>query len=296
MPKDQILHKPRLARSILIAGAIIHFALCWPLYGRRGYADVDPFWLAMIWLWVPWIVISAVHTRLSRKRMLDLLLYVLVTGFSVSWGTVFVRPSCKTPVRALWDLTQIGPLVLVGVVMVEAMSHSVLMWLRRFPPKPGYCESCGYNLYGLPEPRCPECGTSFPPTLLDPDYQPVCTPVLKRRTTWLAALVLVATIAFPFAYRAHAFNTAAVSGRNWAEEDWASGTVTWYVTRAEEEAMTEAQQVRFYELLWFEEDPSTGFRIKHMRQDWDYEIWQSSYREVIEQKLRESGRTPPSFD
>jgi ribosomal protein L37E len=26
----------------------------------------------------------------------------------------------------------------------------------------GHCIQCGYNLFGLTEPRCPECGTPFP--------------------------------------------------------------------------------------------------------------------------------------
>lgn len=26
---------------------------------------------------------------------------------------------------------------------------------------PARCESCGYDLQGLPQPRCPECGTPF---------------------------------------------------------------------------------------------------------------------------------------
>lgn len=26
----------------------------------------------------------------------------------------------------------------------------------------GHCRSCGYNLQGLVEPRCPECGEPFP--------------------------------------------------------------------------------------------------------------------------------------
>lgn len=29
------------------------------------------------------------------------------------------------------------------------------------PPNPTHCASCGYDLQGLPEPRCPECGQPF---------------------------------------------------------------------------------------------------------------------------------------
>lgn len=29
--------------------------------------------------------------------------------------------------------------------------------------KPGHCRECGYDLEGLPESRCPECGSSFDP-------------------------------------------------------------------------------------------------------------------------------------
>ncbi len=35
-------------------------------------------------------------------------------------------------------------------------------WLRRrLRQRAGLCESCGYNLYGLIECRCPECGSAF---------------------------------------------------------------------------------------------------------------------------------------
>lgn len=36
----------------------------------------------------------------------------------------------------------------------------VMLRPRRFN-KPGHCTHCGYLLRGLPEPRCPECGTPF---------------------------------------------------------------------------------------------------------------------------------------
>jgi hypothetical protein len=34
------------------------------------------------------------------------------------------------------------------------------------PPGPGFCARCGYNLRGLPQPRCPECATPFDPETL----------------------------------------------------------------------------------------------------------------------------------
>jgi hypothetical protein len=41
----------------------------------------------------------------------------------------------------------------------------VVWWRNRYRPvfPPGHCAKCGYNLRGLPEPRCPECGTPFDP-------------------------------------------------------------------------------------------------------------------------------------
>ena len=37
---------------------------------------------------------------------------------------------------------------------------------RRERVKAGLCATCGYNLSGLTEPRCPECSTEFDPTTL----------------------------------------------------------------------------------------------------------------------------------
>jgi hypothetical protein len=45
---------------------------------------------------------------------------------------------------------------------------SVLACLRppARPAEEGKCVQCGYLLHGLPEPRCPECGTRFDPAKL----------------------------------------------------------------------------------------------------------------------------------
>ncbi len=40
---------------------------------------------------------------------------------------------------------------------------TLVYWRRSRRHRAGYCKKCRYNLTGLTEPRCPECGTEFDP-------------------------------------------------------------------------------------------------------------------------------------
>ena len=44
------------------------------------------------------------------------------------------------------------------LVLIVIAVPTALLWRRDRRPPPGHCQTCGYNLTGLPEPRCPECG------------------------------------------------------------------------------------------------------------------------------------------
>jgi len=46
------------------------------------------------------------------------------------------------------------------------------------------CRVCGYILYGLPQPRCPECGTGFDPKLLEDLTEPGVTEGPSRYTLY----------------------------------------------------------------------------------------------------------------
>jgi hypothetical protein len=55
---------------------------------------------------------------------------------------------------------------MVMSILYAALTLYPALFAIMHPPRvhvPGTCVQCGYILYGLPEPRCPECGKPFDP-------------------------------------------------------------------------------------------------------------------------------------
>lgn len=53
------------------------------------------------------------------------------------------------------------------------------------------CKECGYDLRGLPENRCPECGTTFEPAERERILARIASPPPKPKQRWVAVLVVV---------------------------------------------------------------------------------------------------------
>jgi hypothetical protein len=70
----------------------------------------------------------------------------------------------------LEDFLTIGVGVALGAIIATVVIAQITERLtRQGAPNVPQCDACGYILLGLTEPRCPECGYPFSPTLLRSD-------------------------------------------------------------------------------------------------------------------------------
>src|ERR1017187_3758376 len=82
--------------AILVASIPIYACLCWPSIGRRGFPEIDPFWLAMSWLWIVPIVLSGLFDHASSSRKQNVIIYTLITAYFFSGTIVWMIPNCVT--------------------------------------------------------------------------------------------------------------------------------------------------------------------------------------------------------
>ena len=84
--------------GILMASVPFYVFLCLPAIRRRGFPEIDPFWLAMPWLWVVPIILSAPFGARTKLRKWSLIFYVLITAFIFAGTFVaFVPHHVTTP-------------------------------------------------------------------------------------------------------------------------------------------------------------------------------------------------------
>lgn len=77
------------------------------------------------------------------------------------WHPQELRPLIAVHFFGLRSWTWLPVLLLIAYPVVALLLERIHHYLRRYRQKRGLCPKCGYNLTGLPEPRCPECGTKI---------------------------------------------------------------------------------------------------------------------------------------
>ena len=158
-------------------------------YWREALVAIAPFVLVL-----PLLILTSQWVSISiswfSAGVMEWLVQVLGKGFirlffdlpnfavSIVAGLAFGIVNAQRALRLAWVfgismfVAQTVPAFLINpsewYFCLFNLAHVVLpvataaAWLRLLHvKKPGHCKECDYDLTGLPEPRCPECGTEF---------------------------------------------------------------------------------------------------------------------------------------
>lgn len=105
--------------------------------------------------------------------VLSLLIHITGLWSGVEWRGLPVAIIKKPPFWATnrdWRITHIGAIIDITIWSLLAYPFFALMLRGNEKSRDdmmNVCKKCGYNLRGLRDPRCPECGTPFDPNLLN---------------------------------------------------------------------------------------------------------------------------------
>jgi hypothetical protein len=159
-------------RAITVLSSIHRLILIGMLAGMLGILAVGA---VTYWRGIPeneiWIS-DTTPSRPWRAAMIRGTLHVVVMGTggklapptgirkSAQWGPFYVR---SLNIGSIQSRGFGVPFWALGLLFAFYPSLALITGpiRRRRRRRRGLCLRCGYNLTGLPEPRCPECGTAF---------------------------------------------------------------------------------------------------------------------------------------
>jgi hypothetical protein len=163
------------------AGSASRASKGWLYCGERNFLLLGLFsglacWL-LIWLEVETVLVTApILTVVGLLLVIAAAMHRHLLGILAGASHIAVCMLCVALVNTChWGPREsTEPFLAIGGVYL--LLSAVLSW-RALQTRPvpraddSRCAKCGYMLCGLPEPRCPECGTPFDPALVPPLHQ-----------------------------------------------------------------------------------------------------------------------------
>lgn len=198
MKKDVISRRPTLSIVILCIGLVLYGYLCQPAIHRRGFPEIDPFWIAMPWLWVAPITLSALFDGKTRMRRWSVDIYAVLASYFANGSVVTIVPHHVSPTVMLIGMIFYGPVLLIIGRGVEWFSQAVLGRVRGFA-----------------------------------DSAETVPPGFPARVITAGILISVLSVAFPWSCRTASFSIARCQARSDAARDWAAGKAIWHMDRNE---------------------------------------------------------------
>jgi hypothetical protein len=244
-----------IAALCLFGGLLFLFMLSGPAITRRGYPEIDPWMLALPWLWPVPILLAAPFRRTPHLKDWVMLAYCAGAAAVLfgAFGSVSVPRYMPPHAMLLFGIALSLPVRLFALP-VEALGMLLL-------------HSIGVR----------QADADLPP-LGD------AVPGEKVVRVWVyLAAVGVAAVAFPFVYHHVAVESARQAGARTAGRDWAAGEAWWPVMMDEPEWSPTAAETF---------DVKTGLPIMLVFEGLVEETWWESYRSVVRQKLAEYGPAP----
>lgn len=120
--------------------------------------------------WYPWPAMlppSMVGVDIPRKqwfRIIPISGYRNVPSFGGVWRAAMAAPSDPRP-PAYSSFVRFPTWILCVVLLYPPIVAIIRGARERYRKRNHLCETCGYVLYALTEPRCPECGTAYERTV-----------------------------------------------------------------------------------------------------------------------------------